>query len=119
MDEKLYRKIIDELNTLIKGYDFIYVIAQIACEDYFISTKDYCPKPANEKLNENEFLFVLGLWIKNIDKESSISSFDDVLNATKRLRELLEQLHYTFLYIPQKQIHIQRNFPLKMLMEIG
>lgn len=113
MDEKLYRKIIDELNTLIKGYDFIYVIAQIACEDYFISTKDYCPKPANEKLNENEFLFVLGLWIKNIDKESSISSFDDVLNATKRLRELLEQLHYTFLYIPQKTDSYSAEFPFK------
>lgn len=117
MNEKLYRETIAELNTLIRGYNFIYVITQIACEDYFISTKDYCPKPANEKLNENEFLFVLGLWIKNIDKESSISNFDDVLTATKRLRELLEQLHNTFLpvNITQKTDSYSTEFPLRNL----
>lgn len=116
MNEKLYRETIAELNTLIRGYDFIYVITQIACEDYFISTKDYCPKPANEKLNENEFLFVLGLWIKNIDKESSIRNFDDVLTATKRLRELLEQLHNTFLpIITQKADPYSTEFLLRNL----
>lgn len=113
MNEKLYRDTIAELNALIKGYDFIYVIAQIACEDFLISTKDYRPKSANEKLNENEFLFVLGLWIKNIDKESSFNSFDDILNVTNRLRELMEQLHYTFLHIPKSNDSYSFEFPFK------
>lgn len=113
MNEILYKETIAELNALIKGYDFIHVIAQISCEDFFISTKDYRPKSANDKLNENEFLFVLGLWIKNIDKESSINNFDDVLNATQHLRELLEQLHYTFLHLPQKTDSYSFDFPFK------
>ena len=99
MDEKLYKKTIAELDTLIKGYDFIHVISLIAYEDFFISTS----KPSSETLNENEFLFVMGLWIKNIHKECSINNIDDVCNISQQVRALMEQLHKAFLHIPQIQ----------------
>ena len=92
-------EIIEELNKHICGYSFINVIS-FACLNEIISYNETGFPNPKVVLTYDEWLLVIGLWLKNIDKipTTEIDSFDDVEKEAGLLYNLLEKLHYSYLH---------------------
>lgn len=92
-------EIIEELNKHICGYSFINVIS-FACLNEIISYNETGFPNPKVVLTYDEWLLVIGLWLKNIDKipTTEIDSFEDVEKEAGLLYNLLENLHYSYLH---------------------
>lgn len=92
-------EIIEELNKHICGYSFINVISY-ACLNEIVSYNEIGFPNPKVVLTYDEWLLVIGLWLKNIDKNpiSVIESFEDVEKEAYLLYDLLEKLHYSYLH---------------------
>jgi hypothetical protein len=89
------KEIIDELNVLTSSYSFRYILAKICVRDFCGYVGEASFKNVHEHLNHNEFFFLLGLWVKNVDV-----SKDDKVNLKRDLKqcyELMQELHDSFL----------------------
>lgn len=91
MNKRLHDDIISQLNDCIKGYNFINVISSIILDDFALE------KNCFEKVSESELFFIIGLWLKNIEYEDVVVNEKDVYDTVNHIRELLKQLHLTFL----------------------
>ncbi|MBO7286890.1 MAG: NERD domain-containing protein [Bacteroidales bacterium] len=91
MNKRLHDDIISQLNDSIKGYSFINVISFILLEDFALDKSCY------DRLSESELFFIIGLWLKNIEYEDVVVNEKDVYDTVNHIRELLRQLHLTFL----------------------
>lgn len=61
------QEILNRLNEITKSYSFLYILARIVIRDFCGSIDVLFSKNNNEHLNHNEFAFLVGLWIKNVD----------------------------------------------------
>jgi hypothetical protein len=90
------QQVLDRLNELTKTYSFIYILSRIVVRDFCGPIDVLFSKNTREHLNNNEFAFLVGLWIKNVDLNLTIEEssepkiFDEVYY-------LMEKLHFTFM----------------------
>lgn len=91
-------EIIEELNKHICGYSYINVISYACLHEIVSYNETGFPNP-KVVLTYDEWLLVIGLWLKNIDKipQNEIDSFEDVEKEASLLYILLEKLHYSYL----------------------
>lgn len=91
-------EILEELNRHICGLSFTNVISFLALsevhyynESTFIHPKDW--------LSYDEWMFVIGLWLKNANKAPSnnIETFEDVEAIANEIKDLLKQLHSSYI----------------------
>lgn len=99
MDDNNRNKIIEELNNHIRGYSYANVLAYLGELEVLLFNDDDFIHP-KEHLSYDEWLFIIGLWLKNINKDPShiISTFDDVECEAQTIKKLLEKLHYSYLF---------------------
>ena len=92
--------IIEELNKHICGYSYIFVISYACLNEIVSYNETGFPNP-KVVLTYDEWLFVIGLCLKNIGKEPiiDIDSIETIEKEAGLLYDLLEQLHYLYLYI--------------------
>jgi hypothetical protein len=90
------QEILNRLNEITKSYSFLYIIGRIVLRDFCGSIDVLFSKNNNEHLNHNEFAFLVGLWIKNVDlnifydRKTEMEIFEETYH-------LMENLHFTFL----------------------
>ena len=84
---------IEELNNRICGYSFINVISYFALTEQFYS---------KELLSYDEKLFIIGLWLKNINGKhiQGFETHEDVEAEAKVIYDLLEGLHISYMFDP-------------------
>jgi hypothetical protein len=92
-------KIIEELNKHICGYSYINVISY-ACLNEFVSYNETGFPDSKIVLTYDEWMLVIGLWLKNINKNppQEIETIEVVEKEAILLYDLLEKLHYSYLY---------------------
>jgi hypothetical protein len=88
-------EIIDRLNEITKSYSFIYVLSQIVIRDFCGPIEVLFSKNNSDHLNHKEFAFLIGLWIKNVDR--TILYEDDKHDEVfEEIYILMNNLHLTF-----------------------
>jgi hypothetical protein len=94
---KTQHEIIAELNRLTSSYSFRYLLAKICYRDFCGTIDQMASKNVHEHLNHNEFFFLFGLWVKNVDLTSheSKESFEEKLD---KYYKLMDDLHKSFLH---------------------
>lgn len=90
------QQILDRLNELTKPYSFIYILSRIVLRDFCGPVDTLFSKNTREHLNNNEFAFLTGLWIKNVDVNLTFDVKDEE-NIFNEVYDLMEKLHYTFI----------------------
>ena len=91
--------IIEELNKHICGYSYINVISY-ACLNEIVSYNETGFPDPKVVLTYDEWMLVIGIWLKNIDKNPTqeIETIEAIEKEANLLYDLLEQLHYSYLY---------------------
>lgn len=90
------QEILDRLNELTKPYSFLYILSRIVIRDFCGTIDTLFSKNTREHLNNNEFAFLMGLWVKNVDSNVTFEE-EDWENVFNETYELMEKLHYTFI----------------------
>jgi len=86
--------ILNRLNEITKSYSFFFVLATIVIRDFSGPIDTLFSKNNKDHLNHNEFSFLIGLWIKNIDfNNKNELKEEEIFPETY---DLMEKLHYTF-----------------------
>ena len=91
-------EILEELNKHICGASFINVISQMCLNEIICCSETGFPDP-KVVLTYDEWMLVIGLWLKNIKKEplKEIESIEIVEEEANILYNLLDKLHYSYL----------------------
>lgn len=91
--------ILKELNNHICGLSYINVISYLALNEIICLGGSDSPDPF-EVLSYDEWLLVIGLWLKNINNEPlhEINSFEDVDSEARIIFDLLDKLHHSYIY---------------------
>jgi hypothetical protein len=90
-------EIISELNVLTSDYRFIEVIASINLIEFCSPTSEFSKIHPFDKLNFNEYKFIIGLWLKNHLNDSSNDEEYALDKAFQRVYDLLEFLHESYI----------------------
>lgn len=90
------QEILNRLNEITKSYSFLYILARIVIRDFCGPIDVLFSKNNNEHLNHNEFAFLVGLWIKNVDFNIIYDNKIE-MEIFEETYDLMEKLHYTFL----------------------
>ena len=86
------RQIFDRLNLLTSSYSFIKVLAAICYRDFCGTIDQLASNNVFEHLNYNEFFFLMGLWVKNVEIGQELS--DGEINIViAEIYELMDTLH--------------------------
>lgn len=88
--------ILNRLNEITKSYSFLYVLIRIVFRDFCGSIDTLFSKNTQEHFNQNEFAFLLGLWIKNVEKENVFDNKTEI-KIVDEVYKLMYELHCTFL----------------------
>lgn len=91
--------IIEELNKHICGLSYMNVISY-ACLNEMVSYNETGFPDRKVVLTYDEWLLVIGLWLKNVNKEPlhEIETIEDIEKEAGLLYDLLEKLHYSYLF---------------------
>lgn len=90
------QEILNRLNEITKSYSFLHILARIVIRDFCGPIDVLFSKNNNEHLNHNEFAFLVGLWIKNVDFNIIYDNKIE-MEIFEETYDLMEKLHYTFL----------------------
>lgn len=88
-------EILGRLNEITSDKNFIYVLCSIVLKDFCGTLTELSSKNVRESLNYNEVKFLMGLWIKNWNKEHD--AINDELKVFDEVYSLMKQFHFTFL----------------------
>ncbi|MCF6168650.1 SEC-C domain-containing protein [Lutibacter sp.] len=89
-------KILKRLNELTSSYSFIYILVSIVITDFCGTIDELFLKNVREHLNDKEFSFLVGLWLKNLKKDNLIE--EEKLEAIyDEVYKLMDSLHLTFM----------------------
>lgn len=81
--------ILRELDEHIRGKEYIGVISRLSYMDISQNT--------DKHLTRDEWHLILGIWYKNINKHSSVSSEEEKDNEFDFIHQALHELHLTYL----------------------
>lgn len=120
-------EILDRLNELTKPYSFIYILSKIVIRDFCGTIDTLFSKNTREHLNHNEFAFLTGLWLKNVDLNVNFEKEEDWESVFNEIYELMEKLHRTFLKdlvfdidsLPDFQEHFSQGSVMQEMMFYG
>ena len=102
-------KILADINRLVTTPGYIFVIAELVSEDFFVDVKNVASIEWRERLHNNEFALLVGLLLKpKIINFEEISS-DRIKASIQRTRALLNELHWTFGYNFSQAVTRQNN----------
>lgn len=91
------QQILSDLNEITTPYSFINILAAIAYRDFCGPIDELESKNVHEHLNYNEFSFLIGLWLKNVDiGETSYANEPDLL--IDKTDELMLELHQSIAF---------------------
>jgi hypothetical protein len=88
-------EILGRLNEITSDKNFIYVLSAIVLKDFCGTLSELSSKNVREGLNNNEVKFLMGLWVKNWNKEQE-TNYDE-LKVLDEVYSLMEQFHFTFM----------------------
>jgi secA-related protein len=90
--------IISDIKLLVATKGYIFVLAEIVSRDFFVDTQSIANIDWRERLHSNEVAYLMGLMLKN--KAISFDEIDkeQIEEAIKYTRLLLEELHGTYMY---------------------
>ena len=109
--DKVMKKeeIIKNIGTLVIEQGFVYALVIMLYHDLFYPPKEIVNINWRERLNYNEFSFLVGLMVKNdIDRTMTIPTEETIKEQIDRAYELFDELHQAYL-IPMKS-SMQRIF---------
>ena len=90
--------ILTDLRKLVSSKGFIYALAEILSQDFFVDTRDVVSVNWRERLHNNEFALLVGLMLKDSTFDFHEISEREIAKAIKRTRSLLDELHWTYNY---------------------
>lgn len=91
-------EILEELDKHICGLSFTNVISFLALSEVYYYNESKFIHP-NDWLSYDEWIFVIGTWLKNANKAQSnnIETFEDVETKANEIKDLLKQLHSSYI----------------------
>lgn len=96
--KKRDRKVVlDEISDLIALPGYIFVIAELSSEDLFVDTRNVANINWRDRLHNNEFALLIGLLLKSKKFDFTELKSEEIKKLVKQTRQLLEELHWTFL----------------------
>ncbi|ADQ79258.1 NERD domain protein [Paludibacter propionicigenes WB4] len=93
-------EILIELNRLSSSRDFLEILLILSNTHLNCTANKLATRDVKSILNENEIVFLFGLWAKN--KNKNTEGFVDKQEISKRVHELMNEYHQT--YIPDISI---------------
>lgn len=103
------QQILDRLNEITKSYSFLYILARIVIRDFSGPIDILFSKNTREHLNNNEFAFLAGLWVKNVNLNVTFDEATEI-DIFEETYILMEKLHHTFLQDLKFDIHSLPDF---------
>lgn len=100
-------EIIKKIETLVTEQGFVYTLVIMLYHDLFYPPEEIVNINWKERLNYNEFSFLIGLMVKN-DIDMTIPTEKEIKERIDRAYELFDQLHQAYL-TPMKS-SMQRIF---------
>jgi len=97
-------EIYQKLNEFTSYNNFIEALLILCDKNLNCYTDELATRDIGSRLNENEMIFLFGLWVKNKDKKIGI--YTDIFELSDNIHKLMDELHSTFL-IDFKSIDIQ------------
>ncbi len=88
-------EIYQKLNELTSYNDFIEVLLILCDKNLNCYENELATRDLKSRLNENEIIFLFGLWAKNKNKRNGI--YTDKLELSEIIHKLMDDLHLTFL----------------------
>jgi hypothetical protein len=70
-------EILDRLYEITSDKNFIYVLSAIVLKDFCGTLSELSSKNVREGLNNNEVKFLMGIWVKNWNKEQE-TNYDEL-----------------------------------------
>ena len=64
--------ILKRLNEITSSYSFIYILSSIVKNDFCGTIDNVFSNNVRDHLNDKEFSFLTGLWLKNVKKDNFI-----------------------------------------------
>lgn len=91
-------EILADIRKLVSDKGYIYTLAEILSQDFFVDTRDVANVNWRERLHNNEFALLVGLMLKNPAIDFQEISEREIAKFIKRTRALLDELHWTYNY---------------------
>lgn len=91
-------EILSEIKKLISTKGYIYALAEILSQDFFVDTRDVANINWRARLHNNEFALLMGLMLKTPGIDFQEISKREIAKAIKHTRTLLDELHWTYNY---------------------
>lgn len=91
-------EILSDIKELISSKGYIYALAEILSQDFFVDTRDVANVNWRARLHNNEFALLMGLMLKNPTIDFREISKREIAKTIKRTRVLLDELHWTYNY---------------------
>lgn len=99
ISEKRSREdIISDIELLVTTRGYIHAFAEIILRDFFIAIHDVGNIDWRRRLHNNEVAFLMGLMLKNKTVSFNEISGEQIEEAIKYTRSLLDELHSTYMY---------------------
>lgn len=91
-------EILADLRNLVSSKGYIYALAEILSQDFFVDTTDVANVNWRKRLHNNEFALLVGLILKDQAIGFQEISEREIAKAIKQTRILLDELHWTYNY---------------------
>jgi len=90
--------ILADIRKLVVSKGYIYALAEILSQDFFVDTRNVANVNWRERLHNNEFALLMGLMLKSPTIDYREIADREITNAIKQTRSLLDELHWTYNY---------------------
>lgn len=91
-------EVLADLRKLVSTKGYVYALAEIISQDFFVDTRSVANINWRERLNNNEFALLMGLMLKNPVIDFEEINEQQIAKTIIRTRSLLEELHWTYNY---------------------
>src|SRR4051794_5463218 len=89
--------ILADIRKLVASKGYIYTLAEILSQDFFVDTRDVANVNWRGRLHNNEFALLMGLMLKSPAIDYSEITGRKIAKAIKQPRSLLDELHWAII----------------------
>jgi hypothetical protein len=100
-------KILADINELVASPGYIFVIAELSSEDFFVDVRNVANIEWRGRLHNNEIGLLIGLLLKPKTINFEEIDTDKMQSAMQLTRDLLDELHWTFGYDFGKAVNLK------------